>query len=95
VWVLIAILVVVKLRANGRRHPAAWVAPTLAVAANLAVGLAMLYRSSHWLTDMLGGYALGGFWLAVTLLWARPEVVRAAARFGRESATAQPRRSPG
>jgi undecaprenyl-diphosphatase len=95
VWLLLAILVVLKLQANGRSHWAAWMAPAIAVAANFAVGFAMVYRSSHWLTDMLGGYALGGFWVANTLLWARPEVLRAAGRYGRESAAAPPRRSPG
>ena len=95
VWFMIAILIVIKLRAGRRTHWAAWVAPALAVGANLAVGLAMIYRNSHWMTDMLGGYALGGFWVMSTLLWARPEVVRAAARYGRESAVAAPHRSPG
>ena len=95
VWSMIAILVVIKLRANGRVHWASWAVPALAVAANLAVGLAMLYRSSHWLTDIIGGYALGGFWVASTLLWARPELVRAAARYGRGTGAAAPRRSPG
>jgi undecaprenyl-diphosphatase len=95
VWSMIAILVVIKLHANGRVHAAAWVAPTLAGAANLAVGVAMVYRGSHWVTDMVGGYALGAFWVASTLLWARPEVVRAAARYGRGTGAGRPPRSPG
>lgn len=95
VWSMIAILVVIKLRANGRAHWASWAVPALAAATNLAVGLAMLYRSSHWLTDTIGGYALGGFWVASTLLWARPELVRAAGRYGRGTGAAGPRRSPG
>ena len=95
VWSMVAILVLIKLHANGRVHWASWAMPALAVAANLAVGLAMLYRSSHWLTDIIGGYVLGGFWVASTLLWARPELVRAAARYGRGTGAAAPRRSPG
>ena len=95
VWAMIAILVVIRLRAGGRAHWAAWATPALAGAANLAVGVAMIYRGSHWLTDIVGGYALGGFWVASTLVWARPELVRAAARFGRGTGAARPRRSPG
>ncbi|TML89164.1 MAG: phosphatase PAP2 family protein [Actinobacteria bacterium] len=95
VWTMIAILVVIKLRADGRAHWGSRAAPTIAVAANLAVGLAMLYRGSHWLTDTVAGYALGGFWVASTLLWARPELLRAAARYGRGSEVVGPRRSPG
>ena len=95
VWFMIALLIVIKLRANHRRHWAEWVAPALAIAANLAVGLAMVYRGSHWVTDMLGGYALGIFWVTCTLVWARPEVVRAAARYDRESAAVVLHRSPG
>jgi undecaprenyl-diphosphatase len=94
VWGTIALLIVIKLRANDRRHWALWGAPALAVAANLAVGLAMVYRGSHWATDMLGGYALGAFWMTCAFVWARPEVVRAAARYGRGSATAARHRSP-
>jgi membrane-associated phospholipid phosphatase len=95
VWAMIAILVVIKLRADGRAHWAARAVPALAGAANLAVGVAMIYRGSHWLTDIVGGYALGAFWVASTLVWARPELVRAAARFGRGTGAARPRRSPG
>ena len=95
VWSMIAVLVVIKLRADGRVHRASWAVPAFAVAVNLAVGAAMVYRGSHWLTDLVGGYALGAFWVAVTLLWARPEVVRAAGRHGRGSGAAGPRRSPG
>jgi undecaprenyl-diphosphatase len=95
VWGTIALLIVIKLRADDRRHWAAWAAPAAAVGANLAVGVAMVYRGSHWATDMIAGYALGGFWMTCTFLWARPEVIRAAARYGRESATVALHRSPG
>jgi membrane-associated phospholipid phosphatase len=95
VWSMIAILVVIKLHANGRAHRASWAVAALAVTANLAVGVAMVYRGSHWMTDMVGGYALGGFWVASTLLWARAELVRAAARYGRGTEAARLPRSPG
>jgi undecaprenyl-diphosphatase len=94
VWGTVAVLVVIKLRANHRRrHWALKGAPLLAAVANLAVGTAMIYRGSHWTTDMVGGYALGAFWMTCTFVWARAEVVRAAGRYGRESATAALHRS--
>jgi undecaprenyl-diphosphatase len=95
VWGTVALLVVIKLCANERQHWARTGVPLLALAVNLAVGVAMVYRGAHWTTDMIGGYALGGFWMMCTFVWARPEVVRAAARYGRESATAALHRSRG
>lgn len=31
------------------------------------VGFARIYSGEHWLTDVLGGYLLGGIWLLVTI----------------------------
>ena len=44
-----------------RARAAAAVLPLVACA---AVGFAMLLRSSHWLSDMVAGYAIGVAWLA-------------------------------
>ena len=34
----------------------------------LAVGSSRIYLRAHWLSDVVGGYALGGFWLVVCLV---------------------------
>jgi len=47
------------------RKVLAW---ALAVAVVALVGVSRLYLGAHWLTDVLGGWALGGIWLAAVLL---------------------------
>ncbi len=44
---------------------AVWGAASLAA---MLVGISRLYLGVHWLSDVLGGFALGGLWLAVVLV---------------------------
>jgi undecaprenyl-diphosphatase len=50
------------------RKVALWTAAVLVAG---LVGLSRLYLGAHWLTDVLGGWALGGAWLFVVLTAAR------------------------
>jgi undecaprenyl-diphosphatase len=44
---------------------AAW---TIAVVVVLLIGFSRIYLGLHWVTDVLGGYALGAVWLAAVLV---------------------------
>ena len=39
----------------------------VAVSIAMAVGITRLYLGAHWLTDVLGGWALGGVWLLLVI----------------------------
>ncbi len=56
-----------------------WVVMGLTAAAILLVGVSRVYMGEHWVTDVVGGYLLGGAWLAVVIYWYR----RMTARVGR------------
>jgi undecaprenyl-diphosphatase len=48
-----------------RRKVAVWAAAVLTVT---VVGITRLYLGAHWLTDVLGGWALGSLWLFLALV---------------------------
>jgi undecaprenyl-diphosphatase len=47
-----------------RRRAILWSAAALVV---LIVGASRIYLGAHWLTDVLGGYALGASWVAIVV----------------------------
>jgi len=51
-----------------RRKVAIW---TGALSIATAVGISRLYLGAHWLTDVLGGFALGNLWLFLVVIAAR------------------------
>jgi undecaprenyl-diphosphatase len=56
------VAIVLGLRVSPRTGTALWSA---AAAVALIVGASRVYLGAHWLTDVLGGYALGAVWVAV------------------------------
>jgi len=63
VWGAVAFLAATVLR-HWPRQVAVWTAALLVAA---AVGVTRIYLGVHWLSDVLAGWALGGFWLAGVL----------------------------
>jgi membrane-associated phospholipid phosphatase len=58
----------------------------------LLVGVSRVYLGAHWLTDVLGGYALGGTWLALVLaLYLRHDADLARSRPGSPAGTGENR----
>jgi len=55
-----------------------------AAAIALVVGLTRLYLAAHWLTDVLGGWALAGVWDSLLII-SYLLTLRAAASRGREA----------
>ncbi len=50
------------------KHPAILIGWLIAMLASvLMVGLSRIYRGAHYLTDVIGGYISGSFWLALLL----------------------------
>lgn len=63
IWGLLAALAVTGLR----RRRARWAILGCASFVILLVGVSRIYLGVHWITDVAGGYALGGAWLALLL----------------------------
>jgi membrane-associated phospholipid phosphatase len=60
VWVMLAMVMFA-----GRSRRVVLSALSVAVAISLLVGETRLYLGVHWLTDVLGGFALAAFWVAL------------------------------
>jgi undecaprenyl-diphosphatase len=52
----------------------------LAVLTVTIIGISRLYLSAHWLTDVLGGWALGSVWLLLVMAATQAITARRAAR---------------
>jgi membrane-associated phospholipid phosphatase len=61
VWGMVAVL------AAGALSRRRWAPVAGAVAVVLIVGAVRVYLGTHWLSDVIAGYALGGCWLAVVV----------------------------
>ena len=67
VWGMLAVLI-----AAGVTRP--WTKALVwsaGAAVAVAVGASRVYLGAHWLTDVMGGWALGGLWLAALIVVAR------------------------
>ena len=53
--------------AESRARLAGWLSVIGVVLFLLVLGWARLYQGQHWLSELLGGVCLGGFWLVVTI----------------------------
>jgi membrane-associated phospholipid phosphatase len=83
-WGMLALMV-----AAGRPLRARALLATAAVLIALVVGLTRLYLAAHWLTDVLGGWALAGVWdslLIISYLLTQQPATAAAEREARPPA---------
>jgi membrane-associated phospholipid phosphatase len=77
-WGALAVLASERARSAAVR----WLFVALAVALPLLVAASRLYRGMHYLSDVLGGFLLGGVWLAVTVRGIRLGVAHRRLRHG-------------
>src|SRR4029077_1143044 len=55
-------------------RPLRWLVVALLAVPVVIIGVARVYAGAHWPSDALGGYLIGGIWLALTIHiypWAR------------------------
>ncbi|MHB8669613.1 MAG: bifunctional DedA family/phosphatase PAP2 family protein [Acidimicrobiales bacterium] len=74
-----ALAFVLAVGASWPRRVALWSA---AVLVGLVVGISRLYLGAHWLSDVVGGWALGAVWLLLVLLVAHAAPDRATPEAG-------------
>ena len=55
------------LLARGTRSPWRWLGVALLTLVIVGMGVARVYFGEHWLSDVVGGYVLGGVWLCVAI----------------------------
>ena len=67
-WLVTAVLVTVD--RSRRTRLVAWSIATVAIG---LIGFSRIYLGAHWTTDVLGGFSLGGCWVA-TILAVRPRL---------------------
>ena len=83
-----ALALILSRGASHGRRALAWSGAALAA---LVVGASRVYLGAHWLTDVLGGYALGATWVAVLVTIALVARSRAPRGTGQSAEQAPPR----
>lgn len=56
---------------QGKSTKAKALSSTLYIAIEALVGFSRVYLNVHWLSDILGGYLLGAFWLTLLIFLSR------------------------